>query len=278
MPKIVLLGAGQMGEAAAALLNETEYELAAFGDNKLTGLLAGKPILPVAQALALEPEVVLIAVAGREREQELAAQVQKLGFQGSIRLLSDFSRSLDIRKAVLWRLAARLEQVPGAVAELGVYRGDFARVLNRFFPRRTLYLFDTFSGFTAADLQVEQAGRYSGAGTGDFADTQVDLVLNRLPYPEQAQIYRGRFPDTVSGLEENFALVSLDVDLYAPTLAGLNWFWPRLNKGGALLLHDWASRRFKGVGAALEAFEQDRGPLALCPVGDLHGTAVLLKT
>lgn len=278
MPKIVLLGAGQMGEAAAALLNETEYELAAFGDNKLTGLLAGKPVLPVVQALALQPELVLTSVAGEARELELIEQVRSLGFTGTIRRLSDFSRSLDIRKAVLWRLASRLKNVPGEVAELGVYRGDFARVLNRLFPERTLYLFDTFSGFNAADLKLEQAGGYSGARTGDFVDTKADLVLGRLPYPHQARIYQGRFPDTVAGLEETFALVSLDADLYAPTLAGLKWFWPRINRGGALLLHDWSSRRFKGVAAALEEYEQVHGPLALCPVGDLHGTAVLLKT
>ena len=219
MPKIVLLGAGQMGEAAAALLNETEYELAAFGDNKLTGLLAGKPVLPVVQALALQPELVLTSVAGEARELELIEQVRSLGFTGTIRRLSDFSRSLDIRKAVLWRLASRLKNVPGEVAELGVYRGDFARVLNRLFPERSLYLFDTFSGFNAADLKLEQAGGYSGARTGDFVDTKADLVLGRLPYPHQARIYQGRFPDTVAGLEETFALADHLIILGPGTVA-----------------------------------------------------------
>jgi O-methyltransferase len=45
--------------------------------------------------------------------------------------------------------------VPGAAAELGVYRGEFAAEINRLFPDRKLYLFDTFGGFGAAEAAAE---------------------------------------------------------------------------------------------------------------------------
>jgi O-methyltransferase len=42
--------------------------------------------------------------------------------------------------------------VIGEVAELGVYRGDFASIINALFPDRKLYLFDTFRGFARTTL------------------------------------------------------------------------------------------------------------------------------
>ena len=48
------------------------------------------------------------------------------------------------------------KQVEGVAAELGVYRGDFAKEINRVFPERKLYLFDTFEGFPENALQDEE--------------------------------------------------------------------------------------------------------------------------
>jgi O-methyltransferase len=45
--------------------------------------------------------------------------------------------------------------IKGNVAELGVFRGDFAKFINMSFPDRKLYLFDTFEGFDKKDIEVE---------------------------------------------------------------------------------------------------------------------------
>jgi O-methyltransferase len=60
--------------------------------------------------------------------------------------------------------------VPGNVAEVGVYKGAFAKRLNQLFPQRQLYLFDTFAGFADQDVATEIAAGFS-AGNQDFADT-----------------------------------------------------------------------------------------------------------
>ena len=52
-----------------------------------------------------------------------------------------------VRLATLELLCRRLAEVPGAAAELGVYRGFFARCINQLMPQRKLYLFDSFEGF-----------------------------------------------------------------------------------------------------------------------------------
>ncbi|MEG3087165.1 TylF/MycF/NovP-related O-methyltransferase [Sphingomonas sp. PB4P5] len=133
----------------------------------------------------------------------------------------------DFVRNQAFRLAARQITnlgVDGAIAELGVYQGDQAMLLNTLFPDRPLYLFDTFSGFSEKDLGSEAGQSFSTASVGDFANTSVALVMGKMPYPDQIKIFQGYFPETASGIEERFAFVSLDVDLYEPTLAGLECF------------------------------------------------------
>ncbi len=177
-----------------------------------------------------------------------------------------------VRVRTLEAICRRLGSVGGAAAELGVYRGGFARCLNALLPERTLYLFDTFAGFDKAEAASEGAGF-----TAAHENTSAEAVLSRLPHPERAILRPGLFPATAAGLEdERFALVSLDADLEESTLAGLRFFWPRLSPGGYLLLHDWGSPRLPGVARALERFEAACGhALPAVPLCDVCGTLVI---
>lgn len=185
----------------------------------------------------------------------------------------DYCRMMSLRLAAD-RIAD--QEVPGSIAELGVYRGELASVLNRLFPQRKLYLFDTFEGFSNADLSSGEEKKYSKAAPGDFQDTNVDLVLSRMMFPENVYMRKGYFPETANGLEDNFALVSLDVDLYKPTKAGLEYFYPRLSAGGYVFVHDYNNRRYRGVRSAVDEFSKETGaPVVQLP--DLAGTAILSK-
>ena len=146
------------------------------------------------------------------------------------------------------------------------------------FPERTIYLFDTFTGFDARDIGAADGKK---AKAGDFSDTSEQAVLGRMPYPERVRIKKGYFPESLSLLSEEeeqecYALVSLDTDLYQPTLAGLNYFYPRLVPGGYMILDDYQSAKFPGVGEAARDFCEIGGVSAV-PLCDLHGTAILVK-
>ena len=186
------------------------------------------------------------------------------------------SRDLEndyVRVRTLEALCRELDDVPGAAAELGVYRGGFARCLNALLPERTLYLFDTFEGFDAAEAKDEAAGFVQA-----HRNTGADRVLRLMPHPEKVIIRQGLFPTSIGGLEERFALVSLDVDLEGSTLAGLRWFYPRLNPGGYILLHDYNSPRLPGVKRALRCYEAELGGrLPAVPLCDGNGTLVLCR-
>jgi len=176
-----------------------------------------------------------------------------------------------VRLATLELLCRKLAAVPGAAAELGVYRGFFARCINLLLPDRKLYLFDSFAGFgeTAGASESFQAAH---------ANTSVQKVLDIMPYPDRVTVKPGFFPASLDGLEERFCLVSLDVDFYETTLEGLRYFWPRLEKGGYLLLHDWGNPKLPGVSEALKQYEKETGAsIPAVPLCDVSGTLVLGK-
>ena len=176
-----------------------------------------------------------------------------------------------VRLATLELLCRRLADVPGAAAELGVYRGFFSRCINQLLPERKLYLFDSFEGF-GEEAQASESFQAA------HRNTAIEKVLAIMPYPEKVIVKPGFFPDSLEGLEEPFCLVSLDVDFYQTTLDGLRYFWPRLEKGGYLLLHDWGSPKLPGVRKALAAFERELGQRILSvPLCDVGGTNVLCK-
>lgn len=279
--RIILFGNGQGGQMAARWL-PSDCELLAFADNNpgTWGTFSeGIPVINPEQIPEFLPDLVWITVLNRDAARSIEAQLRKIGYQGAVKSLNPFREVMDLRLAHLRLLAREIEarKLPGAVAELGVYQGAFAAEINRLFPTRTLYLFDTFTGFSQADVDAEKnfCAR-TRAAAGDFSDTSVEQVRSRLPHPEQAVFFKGCFPDTLPADLPDLAFVSLDPDLYEPVLAGLHAFWPRLVPGGAILIHDYNSTQFEGVGQAVRAFCREHG-LNVLPLPDLHGSAVLIR-
>ena len=176
----------------------------------------------------------------------------------------------------------RDNQIPGNVAEAGVFRGDFARRINIEFPDRKLFLYDTFEGFDSGQKKKEIEKQFTASSCTDsynnFRDTNVDMVLNKMPFPDQCIIRKGLFPDSASVDDsEAFAFVSLDLDFSEPILSALRFFYPRLSSGGYIFIHDYKNLDFKGVEAAVEIFEQEMGRLPKVPLPDSSGTLVITK-
>jgi O-methyltransferase len=167
--------------------------------------------------------------------------------------------------------------IKGAVAELGVFRGDFAKEINAAFPERKLYLFDTFEGFDEKDLVCENRNKYSKSKKGYFSDTSVDFVLSRMPHSEKCIIKKGFFPDSAVNINEQFAFVSIDCDLFDPCLAGLRFFWAKLGGGGYIFVHEYNYTRFRGAREAVKRFLIETPDARLFPLCDHNGTAVILK-
>ena len=261
--------------ALSRLIDRNKHEILGFIDNRKAGShVGGLSVYGVGSIASLAPDLILITVKGEDRQREIQAQLAACKIP--VRLPE--TEMMDIRQAEIIRLADQIEKsaIPGAVAELGVYQGDLAVQLNRLFPKRKLYLFDTFSGFSEKDVAKEPGGDQAMARRFDFSDTSVQRVMSRMLHPAQIEIREGWFPKTATGLEgETFCFVSLDADLYEPVRSGLRFFYPRLSPGGYLVLHDADSAEYPGAGQALEDFCKEEGvwPIPLC---DLHGSAILI--
>ena len=190
-------------------------------------------------------------------------------------------------------LAAQMiysQHIPGEVAEVGVYRGDFAWAINKSFPDRQLYLFDTFNSFDNTEFSMDfslqepsstfgiDGSRLSFVKREMFVNTNESIVMAKMPYPERVVIRKGYFPDTAKGLEDqSFAFVSLDVDLFEPTYHGLAFFYDRLCKGGYLFIHNYTDTIFPYVKDAVSRYVSENGMLNMIPLSDSGGTLVIIK-
>jgi len=120
-------------------------------------------------------------------------------------------------------------------AEAGVFRGEYARVINECFPNHKLHLYDTFEGFDDKDITEQELSsdlyKDKDDMKGHFAGTSVELVLSRMSHPNSCVIHKGYFPDTFAENDTTFGFASLDMDLYKPMKSGIETFYPRLIGG-----------------------------------------------
>ena len=81
-------------------------------------------------------------------------------------------------------------------------------------------------------------------------------------------IKKGFFPESAKNINEKFCFVNLDMDLYNPTLMGLEWFGNRMIKGGCILVHDYFSETFMGVRQAVNEYLENHKNIYYLPIGD----------
>jgi len=168
------------------------------------------------------------------------------------------------------------EEIEGDFAELGVWKGNTATVLASLAAPagRRVYLFDTYEGFDPSDLKGVDAGKDI-----HFRDTSIELVKEVVgPQCTHCEYVKGYFPGSITDAHKarKYAVVSLDCDLYEPTKAGLEFFYPRMPRGGIFFLHDYSSLHWEGAKLAIDEFCRNSGEyVVLMP--DKSGSAFLRK-
>ena len=144
--------------------------------------------------------------------------------------------------------------LPGDIAEVGVYAGASAKLICEAKGDKTLHDFDTFEGLpesTDKDRSVYKHKKHP-----QYA-CSLQSVKDYLQDYQDVHFYQGLIPDTARPVEDRtFCFTHFDVDLYESTLACLEFFYPRMTPGGIMLSHDYSL--LAGVKTAFTEFLEDK--------------------
>lgn len=178
--------------------------------------------------------------------------------------------------------------IEGARAECGVFQGASALLLCR--AARTkdaahtgegLHLIDSFAGLSEpVEVDSFSIPRSGGSAQrqrlpqGTFTATFEQARLSMKDFPGVA-MHRGWIPEVFAQLPEGrWSFVHIDVDLYEPTYASLEYFYPRLSHGGVMICDDYGAPLFPGAYRAWNRFCDERQlPFAVLDTGQ----SVILK-
>ena len=184
--------------------------------------------------------------------------------------MTPIERRFHLLSAVRYLVRYRID---GSIVECGVWRGGsmmlVAKALKQYDAAdRDLHLFDTFAGMpppedvdadfagrSAADRLEEDKPRYADSDVWAIASRQhVEANMASTGYPSHLlHFVEGLVEETVPAhAPERIALLRLDTDWYKSTLHELVYLWPRLVRGGVLIIDDYGY--WKGARKAVDEF------------------------
>lgn len=148
--------------------------------------------------------------------------------------------------------------IEGAIVECGVWRGGSMMAVAKTLKSlndtsRQLYLYDTYEGMTeptAVDENVltgsakKILSKENKSTSRVWAYSALETVqqgMNSTGYPaDNIHYIQGKVEDTIPGnVPEKIALLRLDTDWYESTKHELIHLFPRLQKGGVLIIDDY---------------------------------------
>jgi O-methyltransferase len=176
----------------------------------------------------------------------------------------------------LYSLAKQTAKVPGAVIEVGAWRGGSSVIVAKGFEeggaQPEFYCCDTFSGVANA---TEKDKDYIG---GEHADTSLHLVEklfndHGLSY---INILKGIFPEETGDKlnDKQFSFCHIDVDVYKSAKQILDFVWPRLSVNGIVVFDDYGFISCNGVTTMVNELKLNNALF----VYNLNGHAILVKT
>ena len=169
--------------------------------------------------------------------------------------------SLSVEAMQIYMLVKNTSKVPGDIAEVGAFQGATAKIISLVKGNKTLHLFDTFEGLPTP-IKDDDKGLKKGMFLSPLASVKKYLSTNK-----HIRFYKGIFPSTSSPIKsKKFSFVNLDTDLYEGTYQSLEFFYPRMSKGGIIVTHDYAI--YGGVRKAFDLFFKDKPE----PIIELTGT------
>lgn len=179
-------------------------------------------------------------------------------------------RVLALKKAMEYIVS---NNIPGDIVECGVWRGGnimaMAKILNNYKDySRNIYLYDTFEGMSEpsendfisetgekADSLLQNSSKEDNLSVWCYAGLEdVKNNVAKTNYPiEKFKFIKGRVEETIPGhTPEQISLLRLDTDWYESTKHELIHLFPKLIKGGVLIIDDYG--HWEGAKLAVDEY------------------------
>lgn len=196
-----------------------------------------------------------------------------------------------VRRQLLKRFLAHAElfkmtlDVPGNIAELGVFRGlglmTWANLLESYCigdRTKIIYGFDNWKGFgrlsTKDGKQLNEVQKYHGGfSPANYFDELNDAIRifdedRFIPYKQRIKLIKGDIENAVpTFIKKNpgirFSLIHFDCDLYKPTKIALKSLWPTLSRGGVILFDEYSISDWPGETRAVDEFFADKSKIRI---------------
>ncbi len=218
-----------------------------------------------------------------ELEERIAAHCERFGISPleAIQLFPVLARRQWLKRFLAHsQLFLQTLEVPGDIAELGVFRGlglmTWANLLEAHCVgdrTKTVYGFDNWRGFTQIDAAdgahfdqtQKEVGGFSPEAFYDELQSAIGIFDSDrfVPWKARVKLIEGNLETTAPAFVADnpgvrFSLVHFDCDLYQPTRAALEAFWPKLSRGGILLFDEYAIKEWPGETLAVDEFLADK--------------------
>jgi len=169
-------------------------------------------------------------------------------------------------------------ELPGSIIDLGVYKGastfTWAKLCEIFCQTdilKKVYAFDTFEGFPSISIEdgtqntdndLIKGGYFSGNQMKDILEIAQDAMMfdKQIRDIKRIEFIKGNVCETIpefilkKGNGLKVCLLNLDLDLYLPTKVALEFFVPKMVKGGIIILDEYAHETFGGETKAVDEY------------------------
>jgi hypothetical protein len=148
-----------------------------------------------------------------------------------------------------------IKEVPGEIVECGVFKGAsylrfamFREIFGNPFSKKIIG-FDTFGKFPETSFQDDEKARnqfINSAGDNSISKKQLLEILDHKGLNKHIDLIEGDITETVPAYvkanpELKISLLNLDTDIYEPAVSILEHLYPKITKGGILMIDDYGT-------------------------------------
>lgn len=176
----------------------------------------------------------------------------------------------------LWSLIGELRAIPGAVLEVGVWRGGTGALMAKrsalLQNSEPVFLCDTWKGV----VKTGTVDTYYRDGKHDDASREVVEQLVSGMALDRVRLLEGIFPEDTGheAADHSFRFVHIDVDVYKSAADVLDWTWPRLSTHGVVVFDDYGFPATPGIAKLVD---EQRGRPDRLVLHNLNGHGLIVK-